>query len=85
MSDKKMITKEFTFRSPVAEITIIQKSNRTTEIVKLWKFMKRNTGERRSLDYLFQLISIAIQRGNSVRMRNTSFDRKESNLFPYCL
>lgn len=41
---------------------------------KLGKLMKRNSGEPRALDYLLQRISIAIQRGNAVCIRNTYCD-----------
>ena len=47
---------------------------------KLGKLMKRNSGEPRSLDYLVQRISIAIQRGNAICIRNTYCDN-EPNIF----
>ncbi len=34
-------------------------------LVRLGKLMKKASGEARSLDYLFQKVSIAIQRGNA--------------------
>lgn len=41
---------------------------------ELGKRMKKNSGELRSLDYLMQRISVAIQRGNSIRIRDTFRD-----------
>lgn len=48
---------------------------------KLGKLMKKNTGEPRSLDYLLQRVSIAIQRGNSICIRDTFKDSRDSNVF----
>ena len=48
---------------------------------KLGKLMKRNTGEPRSLDFLQQRISIAIQRGNATCVRNSYCDTNEFNVF----
>lgn len=48
---------------------------------KLGKLMKRNTGETRSLDYLLQRISIAIQRGNAASIRDTFNCDGERNYF----
>lgn len=46
---------------------------------KLGKLMKRNTGEPRCQDFLLQRISIAIQRGNAVSIRNTFCDINDVN------
>lgn len=48
---------------------------------KLGKLMKKNTGEPRSLDFLLQRVSIAIQRGNSICIRDTYVDGRDSNVF----
>ncbi len=48
---------------------------------KIGKHMKRKSGEPRSLDFLLQRISIAIQRGNSGSIRNTFRDNSDSNVF----
>lgn len=50
-------------------------------LAKLGKFMKRKTGEARSLDFLLQRISIAIQRGNAISIRNTFCDSNDFNFF----
>ncbi len=47
---------------------------------KLGKLMKEHTGEKRSLDYLLQRISIAIQRSNAVSIRD-SFGTNGGNDF----
>lgn len=44
---------------------------------KLGKLMKNHTGEPRSLDFLLQRISIAIQRGNAINIRNTFCDNSD--------
>lgn len=41
---------------------------------KLGKLMARNSGEPRSLDFLLQRVSIAIQRGNAISVRDTHCD-----------
>lgn len=48
---------------------------------KLGKLMKKNTGEPRSLDFLLQRISIAIQRGNAICIKGTFCDNDEFNVF----
>lgn len=48
---------------------------------KLGKLMKRSTGEPRSLDFLLQRISIAIQRGNATSIRNSYCDINDFNVF----
>ena len=48
---------------------------------KLGKLMKRQTGEPRSLEFLLQRISIAIQRGNAVSIRDTYCDNDGPNFF----
>lgn len=48
---------------------------------KLGKLMKKSTGEPRSLDYLLQRVSIAIQRGNAVCIRDTYEDGRDFNVF----
>lgn len=48
---------------------------------KLGKLMKKKTGEARSLDYLLQRISIAIQRGNACSIRDTFSDIFCDNVF----
>lgn len=47
---------------------------------KLGKLMSKNSGEPRSLDFLLQRISIAIQRGNSVCIRDT-FGENSCDIF----
>lgn len=46
---------------------------------KLGKLMKKHSGEPRSLDFLLQRISIAIQRGNALNIRGTYGDNCDSN------
>lgn len=46
---------------------------------KLGKLMARRTGEPRSLNFLLQRISIAIQRGNSISVRDTHCDNTFNN------
>lgn len=48
---------------------------------KLGKLMKKNTGETRSLDHLLQRVSIAIQRGNAICIRDTFEDCRDFNVF----
>ena len=48
---------------------------------ELGKRMARNSGEPRSLDYLLQRISVAIQRRNSVRIRDTFRDDDICDIF----
>lgn len=50
-------------------------------LTKLGKLMKRHTGEPRSLDFLLQRISIAIQRRNAICIRDTFCDNSDSNVF----
>ena len=45
---------------------------------KLGKLMKKHTGEPRSLDFLMQRLSIAIQRGNAINIRSTFADSRDS-------
>lgn len=47
---------------------------------RLGKLLKKATGEKRSLDFLFQKISIAIQRGNAACIFGT-FDQKKLDDF----
>lgn len=47
---------------------------------KLGKLMAKNSGEPRSLDFLLQRISITIQRGNSVCIRDT-FGEENCDVF----
>lgn len=47
---------------------------------RLGKLLKQSTGEKRSLDFLFQKISIAIQRGNAACIFGT-FEKKKLNDF----
>ena len=48
---------------------------------KLGKLMKKNTGESRSLDFLLQRLSIAIQRGNAISIKGTFCDNDDLNVF----
>jgi len=48
---------------------------------KLGKLMKKKSGEPRSLDFLLQRVSIAIQRGNAISIRGTYGDYSENNFF----
>lgn len=50
-------------------------------LTKLGKMMKINTGEPRSFDYLLQRISMAIQRGNAISIRDTFCDNNDFNVF----
>lgn len=50
-------------------------------LIKLGKLMKKHSGEPGSLDYLLQRISIAIQRGNAICIRETFCDNDEFNVF----
>ena len=50
-------------------------------LAKLGKLMKNNTGEPRSLDFLLQRISIAIQRGNAISIRDTFCDISDFYVF----
>ena len=61
-----------TFGAIGPETTIFLKS--------LGKLMKKNTGEARSLDFLLQRISIAIQRGNAICIRDTYEDTRDYNV-----
>ena len=53
----------------------------TIFLKKLGKLMKKNTGEARSLDFLLQCVSIAIQRGNAICIRDTYEDSQNFNVF----
>jgi hypothetical protein len=53
----------------------------TIFLKKLGKLMKKNTGEARSLDFLLQRVSIAIQRGNAICIRDTYEDSQNFNVF----
>lgn len=48
---------------------------------KLGKLMKRSTGEPRSLDFLLQRLSVAIQRGNAISIAGTFCDSNSVNVF----